>query len=77
GMEALVPRVDGVKVRAQDAQGEFFERDLENMNAVCMQHEMDHLAGRLFVDRLPAWRKWYSLGAGALRRQKLRQAANA
>jgi peptide deformylase len=27
------------------------------MHAVCLQHEMDHLAGMLFIDRLSFWRK--------------------
>jgi peptide deformylase len=41
-----------VRVRAKDAQGQTFERDLEGLAAVCLQHEMDHLAGKLFVDYL-------------------------
>lgn len=40
-------------VRAQDAHGVTFERDLEDMHAVCLQHELDHLNGILFIDRLP------------------------
>lgn len=58
GMKALVPRVDAVRVRALDATGAPFERDLEGLHAVCVQHEMDHLAGRVFLDRLPAWQRW-------------------
>ncbi len=48
----LVERAERVRVRAQDRNGEFFERDLEGLLAVCVQHEMDHLEGRLFVDYL-------------------------
>ena len=47
-----VPRAERVRVRAQDASGSTFERDLDGMLAVCLQHEMDHLDGKLFVDYL-------------------------
>jgi peptide deformylase len=47
-----VPRAARVRVRAQDVEGHAFERDLEGMLAVCVQHEMDHLEGKLFVDYL-------------------------
>ena len=47
-----VPRAERVRVRAQDANGRVFERDLDGMLAVCLQHEMDHLEGKLFVDYL-------------------------
>ncbi len=47
-----VPRAERVRVRAQDADGATFERDLDGMLAVCVQHEMDHLDGKLFVDYL-------------------------
>jgi peptide deformylase len=47
-----VKRAAGVRVRAQDRSGTVFERDLEGLTAVCLQHEMDHLDGRLFVDYL-------------------------
>jgi peptide deformylase len=47
-----VPRAARVRVRAQDVDGQPFERDLDGMLAVCVQHEMDHLDGKLFVDYL-------------------------
>jgi len=47
-----VKRAAKVRVRAQDRHGETFERDYEDVLAVCVQHEMDHLEGRLFVDYL-------------------------
>jgi peptide deformylase len=47
-----VERAARVRVRAQDADGQAFERELEGLAAVCLQHEMDHLAGKLFVDYL-------------------------
>jgi peptide deformylase len=46
-----------VHVRAQDRDGQFFECDLEGLLAVCLQHEMDHLEGKLFVDYLSALRR--------------------
>ncbi len=47
-----VERAAKVRVRARDRSGEPFERDLDGSLAVCLQHEMDHLDGRLFVDYL-------------------------
>jgi peptide deformylase len=47
-----VTRPDRVKVRAQNVQGEFFETDAEGIMSVCLQHEMDHLIGKVFVEYL-------------------------
>ena len=47
-----VKRAAKVRVRAQDRNGATFERDFDEVLAVCIQHEMDHLEGRLFVDYL-------------------------
>ena len=47
-----IERAARVRVRAQSADGGVFERDLAGLEAVCLQHEMDHLAGKLFVDYL-------------------------
>ena len=47
-----VARAERVKVRYQDAEGTTQERDLDGLLAVCVQHEMDHLSGKLFVDYL-------------------------
>ncbi|HXS26885.1 MAG TPA: peptide deformylase [Steroidobacteraceae bacterium] len=52
GIFDQIERAAKVRVRAQDRHGEWFERDLEGMLAVCLQHEMDHLDGKLFVDYL-------------------------
>lgn len=46
-----------VRVRAQDRDGQVFERDFEDMLAVCVQHELDHLEGKLFVDYLSDLRR--------------------
>jgi peptide deformylase len=47
-----IKRAAKVRVRAQDRNGTSFERDFDEILAVCIQHEMDHLEGRLFVDYL-------------------------
>jgi peptide deformylase len=47
-----VTRAAKVIVRAQDAQGQRFELEVEGMLALCIQHEIDHLEGKVFVDRL-------------------------
>ena len=52
GIYASVKRAENVMVKAQDADGVMFEEELEGLHAVCIQHEMDHLVGRLFVDYL-------------------------
>jgi peptide deformylase len=41
-----------IRVRALDRHGQQFERDCDDILAVCVQHEMDHLDGKLFVDYL-------------------------
>lgn len=52
GIYAEVSRADRVRVIASDPQGQLFEEELEGLHAVCLQHEMDHLEGKLFVDYL-------------------------
>jgi peptide deformylase len=47
-----VERAARIRVRAQDRTGAVFERDYDGVLAVCIQHEMDHLEGKLFVDYL-------------------------
>jgi len=47
-----VERAQRVRVRALDREGKPFEVELEGLPAVCLQHEMDHLDGKLFVDYL-------------------------
>ncbi len=52
-----VQRAARVRVRAQDRKGTTFERDLDGLLAVCLQHEMDHLDGKLFVDYLSSLKR--------------------
>lgn len=52
GIYANVTRAEQITVRAQNLDGSAFEEQLEGLHAICVQHEMDHLIGRLFVDYL-------------------------
>jgi peptide deformylase len=52
GVYETVQRAERVRVRALDRDGQPFERDLDGLLAVCVQHEIDHLDGKLFVDYL-------------------------
>jgi len=47
-----VKRAAKIRLRAHDRNGEVSERDYDDILAVCIQHEMDHLEGKLFVDYL-------------------------
>jgi peptide deformylase len=47
-----VQRATHIRVRALGTDGEPFEMDADGLLAVCIQHEMDHLEGKLFVDYL-------------------------
>jgi peptide deformylase len=47
-----VARYERVQVQAQDVNGNSFTLDTEGLLAICLQHEIDHLDGILFVDRL-------------------------
>ncbi|HEK2135062.1 TPA: peptide deformylase [Proteus mirabilis] len=59
---AFVPRAERVKVKALDYNGQPFELEADDLLAICIQHEMDHLVGKLFVDYL-----------SPLKRQRIRQ----
>jgi len=48
----FVERAEKVRVRAHDPDGRAYEIEAEGLLAVCIQHEMDHLEGKLFVDYL-------------------------
>ena len=49
---APVKRAEEIKLTALDLQGEIFEMEAEGLLAICIQHEMDHLLGKVFVDYL-------------------------
>lgn len=52
GIYAMVERADEVVIKALDRQGKPFTLDIDGLQAVCIQHEFDHIQGKLFVDYL-------------------------
>ncbi|MGF1683449.1 peptide deformylase [Photobacterium makurazakiensis] len=62
GARALVPRAAEVSVKALDRDGNAFTFEADDLLAICVQHELDHLAGKLFVDYL-----------SPLKRQRIKQ----
>ena len=57
GIYDKVTRPTFVRVRAQDLKGEWFELACDGLLAVCVQHEMDHLEGTVFIDHLSMLKK--------------------
>ncbi|MEW8430133.1 MAG: peptide deformylase, partial [gamma proteobacterium symbiont of Ctena orbiculata] len=62
GIYELVKRANQIRLRALDREGRAFEMEAEGLLAVCIQHELDHLEGKLFVDYL-----------SSLKRQRIRK----
>lgn len=62
GVYEPVSRAAHIRIRALNRDGESFEMEAEGLLAVCIQHEIDHLAGKLFVDYL-----------SSLKRQRIRK----
>lgn len=52
GVYDIVERAERVKVRAYDQNGNPFTLEAQGLLAVCIQHEMDHLKGKVFVEYL-------------------------
>ena len=52
GIYDTVTRAERIKVRALDRHGKLFELEASELLATCIQHEIDHLEGKLFVDYL-------------------------
>jgi len=52
GIFEKVPRAERITVRALDADGKVFQLDADGLLSVCIQHELDHLDGRIFVEYL-------------------------
>ncbi|MCX7145544.1 MAG: peptide deformylase [Sulfuritalea sp.] len=52
GIYETVTRASHVRVRALDLNGQAFELEADDLLAVCIQHEMDHLEGKVFVEYL-------------------------
>lgn len=51
-IHGLVKRAMRIKLQAQDRHGESFEMDVDDYMAKCIQHELDHLDGKIFLDHL-------------------------
>jgi len=62
GVYEKVRRAERVTVRALDAGGELFTLEAEGLLAVCIQHEMDHLEGKVFVEKLSRLKQSRILG---------------
>lgn len=52
GVYDYVTRSETITVRALDEHGQVYEREADGLLAVCIQHEMDHLEGKVFVEYL-------------------------
>jgi peptide deformylase len=52
GIYEKVTRAEWIKVRARDAEGKSFTLEADGLLGVCIQHEMDHLKGKVFVEYL-------------------------
>lgn len=52
GVYEKLTRFQNIRVRALNAEGQAFEHRAEGLQAVCIQHEMDHLDGKVFVEKL-------------------------
>jgi peptide deformylase len=52
GIFEKITRAERITVRARDARGKRFEQEAAGVLAVCIQHEMDHLEGKVFVEYL-------------------------
>ncbi len=57
GVYEPVIRPHDITVKARDTQGEHLEIQAQGLLAVCIQHEIDHLDGKLFIDRLSSMKR--------------------
>lgn len=57
GFFEMVTRAEKIKIKALDKHGEPFELDADELLSVCIQHEIDHLEGKLFVDYISAFKR--------------------
>ena len=75
---AQVTRPARIGVRWLDRDGQIQEREMEGLWAVCVQHEIDHLDGKLFIDYLgPMRRQMITTKMKKLKRERARSAAAA
>lgn len=73
GLRAHIDRAAKVSIKAQNLKGEFFTLYASGLLAICIQHEIDHLDGHLFIDYLsPMKRNLYRTKAAKLARERKR-----
>lgn len=78
GIYAEVSRAEKIRISARDPNGNQFERELDGIHAVCFQHEMDHLKGKLFIDYLsPLKQRMVRKKLEKQRRQEIKDATGA
>ena len=70
-----VERAEKITVKALDRNGKEFEMEAEGLLAVCIQHEMDHLEGKLFVDYLSALKRSRLKKKMAKERKRIQESA--
>lgn len=57
GVHGKVGRANRIELQAQRLDGDWQQLKAADFLAAAIQHELDHLAGRLFIDQLPRWRQ--------------------
>ena len=57
GFFEMVTRAEKIKVKALDKHGKSFDLDADELLSVCIQHEIDHLDGKLFVDYISPFKR--------------------
>jgi len=73
GIYDQVPRYERIRGKALDATGQPREVEADGLLAVCIQHEMDHLQGTLFIDHLSRLKRSYAISK--VKKAKKRDAA--
>jgi peptide deformylase len=65
-----VVRPESIRIRAMDRDGNVFEREASGLLARCMQHEIDHLHGKLFIDYLSVLKKRSAMATWTKEKEK-------
>jgi peptide deformylase len=58
GLALKINRSEKIWVTAQDENGDPLNLEVEGVLAVVFQHELDHINGRVFIDRISLWQRW-------------------
>ena len=69
GVQEKIKRAERVKARWLDLDGKTVEMDMDGVLAICLQHELDHLNGKLFIDYLSPFKR--DRAEKAIKRAKL------